>query len=212
MPTVRSPRLTWLSLEGTPCGACWSAQKDVSASNSRCMVASSGRAGGRRLPDARSVARTDSRRPCGRLGERGRRHSAFRRAAGFAVEYCQVWLTLVGLRRWPGQALAGLPSSRSGRWWCRCDRSRVCRARCGWARGSRRGPPGRLGCLPVRGLHEPVRSRPRCRRRRPHRPGRSRAAGGGRAFPAVPCRGREHGPRHRLPVRSHGPADRRQDL
>jgi hypothetical protein len=31
-PTTRSPRLTRVSLEGTPCGACWSVQKDVSVS------------------------------------------------------------------------------------------------------------------------------------------------------------------------------------
>ena len=38
--TTRWPRLTWVSLEGTPGGACWSAQKDASASRSRCMAAS----------------------------------------------------------------------------------------------------------------------------------------------------------------------------
>lgn len=32
MPTMRSPRLTRDSLEGTPGGACWRAQKDASAS------------------------------------------------------------------------------------------------------------------------------------------------------------------------------------
>jgi hypothetical protein len=30
--TRRTPRLTWVSLEGTPGGVCWSAQKDASAS------------------------------------------------------------------------------------------------------------------------------------------------------------------------------------
>ena len=30
--TTRAPRLTWVSLEGTPGGVCWSAQKDASAS------------------------------------------------------------------------------------------------------------------------------------------------------------------------------------
>jgi hypothetical protein len=35
MPTMRSPRLTRDSLEGTPGGACWSAQKDASASRSQ---------------------------------------------------------------------------------------------------------------------------------------------------------------------------------
>jgi hypothetical protein len=38
MPTTRSPRLTLDSLEGTPVGACWSAQKDASASRSRYMA------------------------------------------------------------------------------------------------------------------------------------------------------------------------------
>jgi hypothetical protein len=38
MPTTRSPRLTLDSLEGTPGGACWSAQKDASASRSRSMA------------------------------------------------------------------------------------------------------------------------------------------------------------------------------
>jgi hypothetical protein len=37
-PTTRSPRLTWVSLEGTPGGACWLAQKDASASYSRVMA------------------------------------------------------------------------------------------------------------------------------------------------------------------------------
>jgi hypothetical protein len=36
--TTRSPRLTLDSLEGTPGGACWSAQKDASASRSRYMA------------------------------------------------------------------------------------------------------------------------------------------------------------------------------
>ena len=40
MPTTRSPRLTLDSLEGTPGGACWSAQKDASASRSRSMASS----------------------------------------------------------------------------------------------------------------------------------------------------------------------------
>lgn len=43
MPMTRYPRFTWVSLEGTPGGACWSAQKDASASWSRFMVTSSGR-------------------------------------------------------------------------------------------------------------------------------------------------------------------------
>jgi hypothetical protein len=38
VPTTRSPRLTLHSLEGTPGGACWSAQKDASASRSRYMA------------------------------------------------------------------------------------------------------------------------------------------------------------------------------
>jgi hypothetical protein len=42
--TTRAPRLTWVSLEGTPGGACWSAQKDTSVSWSRYMVTSSCRA------------------------------------------------------------------------------------------------------------------------------------------------------------------------
>jgi hypothetical protein len=37
-PTTRSPDLTWVSLEGTPGGACWSIQKDASASWSRYMT------------------------------------------------------------------------------------------------------------------------------------------------------------------------------
>lgn len=41
MPTMRRPRLTWVSLEGTPGGVCWLAQKDASASWSRFMVVSS---------------------------------------------------------------------------------------------------------------------------------------------------------------------------
>ena len=40
MPTTRSPRLTLDSLEGTPGGACWSAQKDASASRSQYMTSS----------------------------------------------------------------------------------------------------------------------------------------------------------------------------
>lgn len=40
MPTTRSPRLTLDSLEGTPGGACWSAQKDAPASRSRYMTSS----------------------------------------------------------------------------------------------------------------------------------------------------------------------------
>jgi hypothetical protein len=59
MPTIRSPRLTWVSLEGTPCGACWSAQKDASASNSRCMLTSWTRAGGKRLLNAPTIRRLD---------------------------------------------------------------------------------------------------------------------------------------------------------
>ncbi|GGN38880.1 hypothetical protein GCM10010109_66200 [Actinoplanes campanulatus] len=39
-PTTRSPRLTCDSLEGTPGGACWSAQKEKSVSSSRYMMAS----------------------------------------------------------------------------------------------------------------------------------------------------------------------------
>ena len=38
MPTMRLPRLTRDSLEGTPGGACWRAQKDASASWSRYMM------------------------------------------------------------------------------------------------------------------------------------------------------------------------------
>lgn len=38
VPTTRSPRLTLDSLEGTPGGVCWSAQKDASASRSRYMA------------------------------------------------------------------------------------------------------------------------------------------------------------------------------
>ena len=40
MRTTRSPRLTLDSLEGTPGGACWSAQKDASPSRSRYMASS----------------------------------------------------------------------------------------------------------------------------------------------------------------------------
>jgi len=36
--TTRLPRLTRDSLEGTPGGACWSAQKDASVSWSRYMI------------------------------------------------------------------------------------------------------------------------------------------------------------------------------
>ena len=39
MPMTRLPRLTRDSLEGTPDGACWSAQKDASVSWSRYMIA-----------------------------------------------------------------------------------------------------------------------------------------------------------------------------
>ena len=39
MPTMRSPRLTRDSLEGTPGAACWTAQKDASVSWSRYMIA-----------------------------------------------------------------------------------------------------------------------------------------------------------------------------
>jgi hypothetical protein len=38
MPTTRSPLLALDSLEGTPGGACWSAQKDASASRSLYMA------------------------------------------------------------------------------------------------------------------------------------------------------------------------------
>jgi hypothetical protein len=38
MPTIRLPRLTRDSLEGTPGGACWLTQKDASASCSRYMI------------------------------------------------------------------------------------------------------------------------------------------------------------------------------
>jgi hypothetical protein len=37
-PTMRLPRLTRDSLEGTPGGACWLAQKDASASSARYMI------------------------------------------------------------------------------------------------------------------------------------------------------------------------------
>jgi hypothetical protein len=45
MPTIRLPRLTRDSLEGTPGGACQTAQKDASVSWSRYMIVLPGRSG-----------------------------------------------------------------------------------------------------------------------------------------------------------------------
>jgi len=58
MPTMRFPRLTRDSLEGTPGGACWLAQKDAPVSWSRYMIVLPGRGGQEDRSQSGAVAAT----------------------------------------------------------------------------------------------------------------------------------------------------------
>ena len=74
MPTMRFPRLTRDSLEGTPGGACWLAQKDAAVSWSRYMIVLPGRGG--QEDRSQSGAAAATRFPPGdiRLRARYQRH------------------------------------------------------------------------------------------------------------------------------------------